>query len=242
MSQRPVGKPPALDESLNGDEYDRLAAILRHFPGQDAMNLEEMDGFFAALICGPVTVLPGAWLPEIWGSETAPFDTAVDLEEFFNLAMRHWNFIARELFSQDMVFVPWLDVEEGDEIPKGNRWAKGFLRGIAMCRQDWDEIFADEDKFAMLLSIMVLAHENDPDPEMRSWKSPPTPELRKKVHSGLAQSAQRLYDYFRPHRIPGVRRENSAAQRTKKRIGRNEPCFCGSGKKYKHCCGNVIIN
>ena len=22
-------------------------------------------------------------------------------------------------------------------------------------------------------------------------------------------------------------------------IGRNEPCFCGSGKKYKHCCMNI---
>ena len=22
-----------------------------------------------------------------------------------------------------------------------------------------------------------------------------------------------------------------------KKIGRNEPCLCGSGKKYKHCCG-----
>ena len=21
------------------------------------------------------------------------------------------------------------------------------------------------------------------------------------------------------------------------RIGRNDPCYCGSGKKYKHCCG-----
>lgn len=24
-------------------------------------------------------------------------------------------------------------------------------------------------------------------------------------------------------------------------IGRNEPCFCGSGKKYKHCCGNLAV-
>ena len=23
----------------------------------------------------------------------------------------------------------------------------------------------------------------------------------------------------------------------KSKIGRNEPCPCGSGKKYKHCCG-----
>lgn len=27
--------------------------------------------------------------------------------------------------------------------------------------------------------------------------------------------------------------------RTAKRPGRNEPCPCGSGKKYKHCCGRV---
>ncbi|NMB30839.1 MAG: hypothetical protein GX988_05310, partial [Clostridiales bacterium] len=24
---------------------------------------------------------------------------------------------------------------------------------------------------------------------------------------------------------------------TKKKVGRNEPCPCGSGKKYKRCCG-----
>ena len=26
-------------------------------------------------------------------------------------------------------------------------------------------------------------------------------------------------------------------QVAKKKIGRNDPCPCGSGKKYKHCCG-----
>jgi preprotein translocase subunit SecA len=25
--------------------------------------------------------------------------------------------------------------------------------------------------------------------------------------------------------------------RKAKEVGRNEPCPCGSGKKYKHCCG-----
>jgi uncharacterized protein YecA (UPF0149 family) len=25
--------------------------------------------------------------------------------------------------------------------------------------------------------------------------------------------------------------------RTVPKVGRNEPCPCGSGKKYKHCCG-----
>ena len=26
-----------------------------------------------------------------------------------------------------------------------------------------------------------------------------------------------------------------------KKIRRNEPCFCGSGKEYKHCCGNLDL-
>ena len=24
-----------------------------------------------------------------------------------------------------------------------------------------------------------------------------------------------------------------------KKMRRNEPCYCGSGKKYKHCCGSL---
>ncbi|MFY9706319.1 MAG: PBPRA1643 family SWIM/SEC-C metal-binding motif protein [Desulfobacterales bacterium] len=29
----------------------------------------------------------------------------------------------------------------------------------------------------------------------------------------------------------------TATRRVEKKIGRNEPCPCGSGKKYKKCCG-----
>ncbi|APM37476.1 SEC-C metal-binding domain-containing protein [Clostridium kluyveri] len=31
---------------------------------------------------------------------------------------------------------------------------------------------------------------------------------------------------------------NSKTIVNKNRVGRNDPCPCGSGKKYKHCCGN----
>ena len=31
--------------------------------------------------------------------------------------------------------------------------------------------------------------------------------------------------------------KNSTTIRKPKKIGRNDPCPCGSGKKYKHCCG-----
>lgn len=31
--------------------------------------------------------------------------------------------------------------------------------------------------------------------------------------------------------------KNSGTIRKAKKVGRNDPCPCGSGKKYKHCCG-----
>ena len=31
-----------------------------------------------------------------------------------------------------------------------------------------------------------------------------------------------------------------AKSKKRKKIGRNDPCPCGSGKKYKKCCGSVV--
>jgi preprotein translocase subunit SecA len=31
--------------------------------------------------------------------------------------------------------------------------------------------------------------------------------------------------------------ENATVRRTAPKVGRNDPCPCGSGKKYKQCCG-----
>ena len=46
-------------------------------------------------------------------------------------------------------------------------------------------------------------------------------------------------------RIVAAKKENEnndiskQPQKKNKKIGRNEPCFCGSGKKFKHCHGTL---
>jgi uncharacterized protein YecA (UPF0149 family) len=35
--------------------------------------------------------------------------------------------------------------------------------------------------------------------------------------------------------------EGTATRQAKLKIGRNDPCRCGSGKKYKHCCGKATL-
>ena len=53
-------QPPLTDA-----EVDRLDEILKRFGNKRAMNLEMLDGFFAALISGPDNVPPSEYLPEI---------------------------------------------------------------------------------------------------------------------------------------------------------------------------------
>jgi hypothetical protein len=39
-----------------------------------------------------------------------------------------------------------------------------------------------------------------------------------------------------PNALPNTLSSGTTMRRAVPRIGRNEPCPCGSGKKYKHCC------
>ena len=48
----------AQHKPLNDAELDRLAEFLKSCKGGRAMNVEQLDGFFAALISGPETVMP----------------------------------------------------------------------------------------------------------------------------------------------------------------------------------------
>jgi uncharacterized protein len=77
--------PSQPDRPLNDAERDRLDAMLSRFRNESAMNnAEEVDGFFAALICSPEIAKPSEYLPEIWGGEMADDEAFADQEELQN--------------------------------------------------------------------------------------------------------------------------------------------------------------
>src|ERR1700682_3030024 len=110
-------------------ELDRLGDLLARFGGQGGMNPEELDGFFAALICGPSNVLPSEYLPEILRDGIVnPMSTQSALQELIFLVTRHWNTICDTLRSGD-VFTPLL-LEDANGSAHANDWASGFMRGM----------------------------------------------------------------------------------------------------------------
>src|ERR1700693_2330300 len=94
-------RPCASSNPLTDDEIAKLGAFLRQSKNSRAMSLEEMDGFFTALVCGPEMVLPGEYLPYVWGSEHSKggiFQSLEEAQDILDLVTRHWNTIATTLY------------------------------------------------------------------------------------------------------------------------------------------------
>ena len=232
-------------QPLTDAGLDRLSGILGRFDSKRPMNLEQLDGFFAALICGPQIVPPSEYLPEILGDDMVledTFNAQPVLQDFLSLIMRHWNVIADTLHSGE-VFLPLL-LEDENGITPANDWANGFLRGMEFHKERWAALLADEEHGGWLVPIFALANEHSPDPTMRLYKEPVSAERREKLIVGAAAGVTGIYRYFEAQRL--VEKElygnESTFRRVTPKIGRNDPCPCGSGKKFKQCCGRTTLH
>jgi preprotein translocase subunit SecA len=74
-------------------------------------------------------------------------------------------------------------------------------------------------------------------------------EMFQEMLSGIRRDITRLLmkleirEERKPERRPAITNSSSETRKTPvkvKKIGRNDPCPCGSGKKYKNCCGRDV--
>lgn len=226
---------------LSDAELDYLEDFLKSCKGGRALNVEELDGLVAALIAGPEIVMPSEYHPEVFGgevSEVCEFSSVEAANKIFELLTRHWNTIAGTLFNHE-VYVP-LVLENENGVAHGNDWARGFMRGMHMRHDGWAALVNDEENGGCLIPMLMLYHEHDEDSRMRP--KPIAPEKREDiiVHMGIGLVG--AYRYFRRREASGRSRVAPEPGRMTTKIGRNDPCLCGSGKKYKKCCGGLTVN
>ena len=55
----------------------------------------------------------------------------------------------------------------------------------------------------------------------------------------IAPAARAIHAYWLARRMPPDAEVNTYV-RPEPKVGRNDPCPCGSGKKYKKCCGGTM--
>ena len=57
-------------------------------------------------------------------------------------------------------------------------------------------------------------------------------EIRKECAETIPLAIKGIYEFWKARRVVG-----GQAVGSRKKVGRNDPCPCGSGRKYKRCCG-----
>ncbi len=223
---------------LSDDEFIELDTLLSRF--DDSLSLEELDGFFCSLVVGPVVVLPSEWLPAALGSDQPRWESEAAGRRCIELLMRHWNTVAgsfREDWSgvsapegADAMYFPFLEDPEASGWPLAEGWARGFRDGLDWLDEiHWDSLEEDEECVTLLNLIAAL------DTGEKSPGHPLTEDERDEILSPLAAGLQYMYAFWRRYlRVVNAPRVPLTAPDVP---DRNDPCPCGSGRKFKKCCG-----
>ncbi|WP_036664920.1 UPF0149 family protein [Paludibacterium yongneupense] len=182
---------------LTERDYQNLSATLSGLHAQNAMSLERLDGFFAALVAGPEPIRPGECLPAILGDafdDEDAFPSAKSLENFVSLLLRHWLEIADTLRAEQE-FHPWLEADE-DGTVHGREWARGFCDGMQLLNEDWGLLFDDEEEAPALVPIMALAFEQEPDDALHDFVAGADDEQRQAWVASLSTSVAAIHRFF----------------------------------------------
>ena len=200
--------------------------------GEQTLSIGGLDGLLAAMLVCPEPVPPEEWLARIWVIEDE--DAELSIEETPETAaavseiLMRFAEIGAELERRD--FQPIYDIDGRFDEALWEMWAEGFEIGMSLRPDAWLPLLADEDDASdalrLLISLLELASN---DPEIKAELGAKTvKQLTEAAPDLLPECVQALFDAQRPPQRPIVHGP---------RIGRNDPCPCGSGKKHKKCCG-----
>lgn len=214
---------------LNENELEWLDDLLARYGNEASiMDVSELDGMLTAVLSSPVAIEPADWLLALWGGAAHVPRWANDRERdrFVNLVLQHMDDIAERLSDYPDQYEPLFGTreEEGQEVTIVEEWCFGYMRGAAM--SDWSALPAS---LRPAFEVIALHGKEENFDRLDSLQAE---EFVASVEH-LKPAALALYLYWleNPQALP-----LKQPVKNEKRAGRNDPCPCGSGKKYKNCC------
>lgn len=231
---------PLTDEEIR--ELDQFLLDAEGIP--ESMDVSTLDGFLTAIVCGPKTILPSEWMRWVWdmerGEDAPEFTDQAQAQRILGLLLRHMNDIAQTLHQAPEQYEPLLmeNPNDGDPIPILDEWCSGFMKGVQLDAEGWLPVTAGQPDW--MSTILLYGTEE-------GWEALKKKNLsldeHKALADGLAETVQKIYALWLEQRrkpitagtLPELARREPA--RNPNKVGRNEPCPCGSGKKFKQCHG-----
>ena len=222
----------------------------------ESLSFHELQGFLFAIASSPETIPPSEWMPVISGDEDLSFEDESEAQQVLNWIMTLYNEVNSSVLERSDT-LPFgckfkTDIFANfDERASILQWSRGFTIGYDWLIEVWDEYLPeslDEECGANVMALSFFSsrqlaeafyaeidHSESSEPE-KSF------EQFAEAIRGLFPAALSAYAHL-GKTIFEVRMQEAAkgtqpARRTK--VGRNDPCPCGSGKKYKKCCAEKL--
>ena len=191
------------------------------------MLLTELDGFLTGLLFCPEDIPPAEWMTIVWGTEVdgvPPFEDPLDVQWFTNAVAARRDEIARDLARGK--FQPILDADERDGEILWEYWIDGFAEATALRPDAWKALADDPEKAAPWSRLATLIAVARNESELDSVE---VNALEDRAAAELIEAVQLLH-------TARTRVAGTTSVTTASKVGRNDPCPCGSGKKHKRCC------
>lgn len=226
---------PGLSRHLKQLESELLAL------GEETMLIEELDGFIAGLLVCPDLIKPGEWLPIVWGQNRADpqpsFNNLDHVNRVFGLLMEHYNDVARTLMDRPDRYSPLFLVDERNGDILWELWIEGFEKAVNLRPATWQKLFnTDADTATALRGMLTLAGIARGDQRLpRKDRDAVTATAPDDIARWIVTLNEWRLANYRP--MQGIDPILRASFTSANKVGRNDPCPCGSGKKYKKCCG-----
>ena len=225
------------------ERLDALDALLLSLITiDDGMHLSEFDGFCTGIVVSPELIPPSEWLPLVWGkSNKLEFDTEDELQAALDLIMAHYNDVAKMLAPPIEEFSPVYDLEINSDETFWESWVCGFEQAMRLRPDCWEALVDGDFEQAGSAVLMMIELYNiaDGKTELSEAQIDELTELAPEMIPELVfaidhwTKSQAIAEPF-----PSMMAANyTNAPFAAKKVGRNEPCSCGSRRKYKKCCG-----
>ena len=241
-------KKPA---KFTGKEARKLEKFFSR-PGrpEDAFRYREVGGFLFAVACCPEMIMPSEWLEYIFKGEGEGFVSQDEGRRITGALLSLYNLIITQVKEGKPEFPPGVtasgkameNLEAGSPL---SEWSSGFISGHNWLSELWPENVPEELEKGLGSILLVLSFfasreiaedfHGELGPKKESfeemaanmlWILPEAMESYADMGMSIAGALEELDSM-----------DNQSVRNVK--VGRNEPCPCGSGKKYKKCCGGV---
>ena len=256
---------PARPRQNNEAELKAFDTVCERLSGfDDEISFEWVDGFLAALAAGPQLPPQDDWLSALCGDAfERAFADPEDRAQALQALQVRLKVLCQQLDAQalqddpealrlDPLLAEWSDedraklaeqegvgAEEAAAVQTGALWAEGFLDGVEAFPALWDEPHEEEDAalFGQLIDQVAALMIPPAAPEYAEHVAqfyPKGEPTRDELLAEACWAAQDLRLYWVDHA------PKPATRRVEPTPGRNDPCPCGSGKKYKKCHGLAV--